>query len=96
MALSKEKHNERKQNDLLEFDPRFGDLSPIEEFHGPRTPSRRQVLRRFLHEVSGGNSLIDAGNQVVKNLLEKHPTIVGQTKSSKRLREDVIALYNLI
>ena len=49
MSLSKEEKPpiSRDQIDILDFPTSFGELSPIEGFTGPKTPSRRQVLRFF-------------------------------------------------
>ena len=89
-AVPPPKH--RQQNDLLEFIPELGDLSPISEFKGPRTPSRRQVLRLFLSFLALGFTLLEAGGEVVDRVLKKHPT-ASQTKTRKTLSGDVIALY---
>ena len=83
----------RKQIDILDFLLEMGDLTPLQEFKGPRVPSRRQTLRHFLYFLVLGLSLIDAGNKVVENVLKKHPTKADQAKTPKRIRDDVIALY---
>ena len=48
MALSKENEKEkeklmRHQYDILEFPIEFGDLTPIDEFRGPWTPSNLAI-----------------------------------------------------
>ena len=43
------------KNKIPEFMSEFGDLSPMQEFRGPKTPSYRQVLRLFLFLLTTGN-----------------------------------------
>ena len=76
MSLSKKEKPpiSRDQIDILDFPTSFGELSPIEGFTGPKTPSRRQVLRFFLYLVADDHSLKDASDKVVSGILEKHPT----------------------
>ena len=94
MSLSKEEKPpiSRDQIDILDFPTSFGELSPIEGFTGPKTPSRRQVLRFFLYLVADDHSLKDASDKVVSGILEKHPTST-TTISARRLSEDVVSLY---
>ena len=59
MSLSKEEKPpiSRDQIDILDYPTSFGELSPIEGFTGPKTPSRRQVLRYFLYLVADNHSV---------------------------------------
>ena len=60
---------------VLEFSGDLGDLSPIPEFKGPKTPSNRQVLRLFLfYFMSLGYQKLDAAKSVVTEVLKKHTT----------------------
>ena len=97
MSLSKEEKPpiSRDQIDILDFPTSFGELSPIEGFTGPKTPSRRQVLRFFLYLVADDHSLKDASDKVVSGILEKHPTST-TTISARRLSEDVVSLYKKV
>ena len=86
-----QKHS-KEQIDLLDFIPELGEMSPISDFKGPRTPSRRQVLHHFLYFVALGCSLFDAGTKVVTNILTQHGNPKG-TKTEKTLRGDVMSLW---
>ena len=76
---------------IPDFANEFGDLSPIKEIRGPKTPSRRQVLRLFLFLLTLGNSQLEAAKAVVVDVLKKHSTHV--CKDPGRLERDVMALY---
>ena len=76
---------------IPDFSNEFGDLSPIKEFRGPKTPSRRQVLRVFLFLLTIGNSQQAAAKAVVVEVLRKHTTHV--CKDPTRLERDVKDLY---
>ncbi len=93
MSLSKESPPPKKREHILEFSDEFGDLSPIDDFRGPRTPSRRQVLRHVLFWIEGGKNLKEAANEVVPRLLQKHSCLAAGAKSPRRLSEDIISLY---
>ena len=71
--------NAKKREKVLKFSSEFGDLSPIEEFKGPKTPSNRQVLRLLLYWVSIGYSLQSAAAAVVTEVLRKQATAVSKT-----------------
>ena len=94
MASEEQPKKERKQNDIFEFFPEMGDLSPIDGLRGPKTPSRRQVLRFFLFFIALGSSLTEAADKVVPEVLKKHPS--ASPKSCKKLRDDVIGLYHAV
>ena len=85
---------ERKQNNVPDFMAELGDLSPVDGLRGPKTPSRRQVLRFFLFFIALGSSLADAADQVIPDLLKKHQT--ESPKSHKKLRDDLIGLYQAV
>ena len=84
-------NKKKRRNRDVSFSDELGDLSPIEGFRGPKTPSNRQVLRFFLFLISVGNTLNDAASKVVEAVLAKHPTSV--SKSPHRLRLDVLNLH---
>ena len=79
--------------DILDFSSHFGDLSPIEEFRGPKTPSYRQALRNLLFGLSKGTSLQESANEVVVRVLLKHPTETRDLKCPRDLANDVINIY---
>ena len=84
----------KRQIDLLEFSKEFGDLTPIDDFRGPKTLSQRQTLRLSLHYLSQGKTQDEAGSEVVKRVLEKHPTVpASKLKAERTLIEDVKTLY---
>ena len=74
-----------------EFIPMLGDLSPLEEFGQRALPSRRDVLRHFLHHFPK-NSKDQAAKFVVEKLFKLHgksPT----RKTAYNLELDVKKLY---
>ena len=81
----------KKKQKVHEFSEKFGDLSPIEGFRGPKTPSNRQVLRFLLYLVGIGNTLQDAAKTVVTEVLKRHTTATA--KSPRRLADDVLTLH---
>ena len=93
MASNEQPRKERKQN-VLEFISELGDFSPVDGLRGPKTPSRRQVLRLFLFFIALGNTLAEAADKVVPEILKKHPKV--STKSYYKLRDDIISLYHAI
>ena len=94
MASNEQPRKERKQNDVLEFISELGDFSPVDGLRGPKTPSRRQVLRLFLFFIALGNTLAEAADKVVPEILKKHPKV--SPKSYYKLRDDIISLYHAI
>ena len=91
MSETKEIPAKIKRNRDLPLLPELGDLSPLSELRGPKTPSNRQVLRFFLFLLSLGRSASSAAEEVVDQVLTKHPETTDR-KSSRRLQLDVIAL----
>ena len=81
-----------KKAKVLEFGSEFGDMSPIDEFRGPKTPSNRQVLRMMLHFAALSSTLREAAKDVITKVMEKHTTAV--CKSPRRLEDDIIALHS--
>ena len=80
------------KNKIPEFASDFGDMSPLKELRGPKTPSNRQVLRLFLFFFSLGNTTLQAAaTSVVTEVLKKHTTSV--CKKPRTLADDVLALY---
>ena len=94
MASEEKPKKERGKHDILEFLPQLGDLRPVEEMRGPKTPSRRMVLQNFLYFVAMGSSLLAAAEIVVPSLMKKHPMEV--MKTPKKLRDDIIDLYQAL
>ena len=95
MALSKPVPVFKKQQiDILWFSHEFGDLTPVDEFRGPKTPSNRLSLRLLLHWISQGNSLDEAGAEVAVRVVAKHPTVpASKLKAPRTLSENAISLY---
>lgn len=78
---------------VLEFSDDLGDLSPIPEFKGPKTPSNRQVLRLFLfYFMSLGYQKSDAAKSVVTEVLKKHTT-TAVSKTPGRLVDDILKMH---
>ena len=94
MASEEQPKKERTQNDVLEFLPEMGDLSPTDGLRGPKTPSRRQVLRHFLFFIALGSTLREAADQVVPAVLKKHPSTT--PKNHYKLRDDIVGLYHAV
>ena len=95
MALSKEVPIfHRQQIDILQFIEELGELTPISEFRGPKTPSNRQILQLILYFLSQGKSCDEAGSEVVLRLLLKHTTVPAtKMKAFRTLKENVVSLY---
>ena len=84
----------KQQIDVLSFSVEFNDLSPVDELRGPKTPSNRQSLRHFLHWISQGKSLDEAGAEVAVRVIAKHPTVpASKLKAPRTLSDNVVALY---
>ena len=64
------KKRRRITND--EFDERFGDLSPLAEFKGPKNPSLRQSVRRFIHLLESSVDKDEAARSTVADILKQH------------------------
>ena len=94
MASIETPTKERTQIVVLDFMAELGEMSPIDGLRGPKTPSRRQVLRHFLFFVAMGSSLIVAAEKVVPNLLKKYA--VRALKSPKKLRDNIVDMYKAI
>ena len=86
------KHKRRRLS-LDDFDAAFGDLTPIPEFKGPRVPSNRQSLRRFLYELpKSGNSKSKAAEKVITDVLDEHNS--PSHKTEKHLQTTPIQMYD--
>ena len=55
-----------------EFDERFGDLSPLPEFKGPKVPSVRQSLGMFIHHFKSPVDKDEAVRLTIANVLKQH------------------------
>ena len=86
MSLSKERPIFLKnQIDICEFSDDFGDLTPIAEFKGPKTPQQRQCLRNFLHWLAEGMTIQESAKEVVLRVLLKHAAETGELKAQRTL-----------
>ena len=76
----------RQRMSIDSFDEALGELSPIPIFKGPRLPSNRQVLRRFLFEFKKpGTSKLTAAKTTVSEVLALHVNVPGHKKEAKHL-----------
>ena len=73
------------------FSENLGDLSPLQEFRGPKVPNNRQVLRFFIFLISVGFTQRQAADEVVEKVLQKHETDI--SKSPRRLSDAVLSLH---
>ena len=84
----------KEQINILAFSHEFGDLSALDAFRGPKTPSNCQSLRHMLFFVSQGKSLDEAAAIVGSNVIVKHPTVpAAKLKAARYIKENVIDLY---
>ena len=73
--MSSPSETARKKAKIREFGPELGDLYPIDEFKGPKTPSNRQVLPMLLYLAAISSTLREAAKEVITHVLKKHTTI---------------------
>ena len=87
----------RASSSRLDFDPALGDLTPLAAFRDDISPSRRDIVRKFLYHFGlEGLGINLAAKTVVVDLLIVHEMSTDKHRAFKtkyNLEQDVKALH---
>ena len=85
----------RKRRSITDFDPEFGDLSPVPDIKGPKVALNRQALRLFLHFFGQpAETKTSSSRAAIDIILQHHIGDNDPMKQRGKLELNIIKLYD--